>query len=142
MFHYFPAVNHLCCSAESMQNYYFGVVKFGIDERDSMLTRQTFKQSWANPKGQEKIRDMLSDEMAVDHTHASDTKENLEPEMQRIDAAKSITDNVSSGVPLSRKGETRSSKSYTMPIFAFQRRGISAVNLKSTSHNRNTKSTA
>jgi hypothetical protein len=142
MFHYFPAVSNSCCSTESMQNYYFGVVKFGIDERDSMLARQLFKQSWANPKTQEKTKDTPSDEMVVDRPHASDTKVDLEPEMYRVDAAKSITDNVSSGVPLSRKGETRSSKSYTMPIFAFQRQGIGAVNLKSTSHNRNTKSKA
>ena len=142
MFHYFPAVSNPCCSAKSMQNYYFGVVKFGIDERDSMLARQTFKDSWANPKVQEKTKDIPSDEMPVDRPHASGTKEYPEPKMHRVDATKSITDKVSLGVPLSSKAETRSSKSYTMPIFAFQRRGIGAMSLKSTSHNRKTKYSA
>jgi hypothetical protein len=109
-------------------------VKFGIDERDSMLVRQTFKQSWANPKVQGKAKVVQSDEMAIDTPIATERKEDLKKQIQRGDTTKVIAGNGTSGIPLDRRAGMRSSKPYTMPIFAFQRRGIGLESVKSKSH--------
>jgi hypothetical protein len=99
-----------------------------------MLARQTFKQSWANPKVQGKAKVVQSDEMTIDMPNATEGKGDLETEIQRGDAAKVMAGNGASGVPLGRRVAMRSSKPYTMPIFAFQRRGIGLETVKSKPH--------
>lgn len=97
--------------------------------------RQTFKQSWANPKVQGKAKVVQSDEMAVDTPIATKGNAEFETEIQRGYAAKVMAGNGASGVPLGRRQGMRSSKPYTMPIFAFQRRGVGIETVKSKSHN-------
>lgn len=89
-----------------------------------MLARQTFKQSWANPKAQAKAKAVQSDEMIIDTPVATVENEDLKAEIQRGDAAKDVAGNEPSKVHPNRKAGMRAPKPYTMPIFGFQRQGI------------------
>jgi hypothetical protein len=96
-------------------------VKFGIDNRESMLTRETFQETWAKPKQNTPV-DVSGEKMVVDST-APRTTSNEGEEMAgietRLDGDEKAVDD---GVAM-EKLKAGSSKR-ALPIFPFQRRGI------------------
>ena len=112
-------------------------MKFGIDKRDSMLTRENFKDTWGRPKPEDKKKSgkEIGEEMSVDVAplNGSRKKEDVrDAEMGGV-----VENSVDNGtMEVEKKGDVRNSKSKSeisrkMPVFAFQRRGIGAVKSKS-----------
>ena len=94
-------------------------MKYGIDERDSMLTRENFFAAWAKPKdgnkGKKGNKKVETDEMAVDEPTKEVGSEVKDVEMD--------IHQQSQGGPKS-KLTGRSSSITKLPIFRFQRKGI------------------
>ena len=113
-------------------------MKFGIDKRDSMLTRENFKDTWARPKPEDKTRAGKADgeDMNVDvlpmNSSSKQNEDSQDAEMGGV-----MENSVDEGTMdvEKKKGEGRDRKSKSdmarkMPVFAFQRRGIGAVKSK------------
>jgi hypothetical protein len=118
-------------------------VKFGIDKRDSMLTRENFKDTWARPKPEDKRKSGKADgeEMSVDvppMNSGSKHNEDNDAEMGGV-----VDNSLDERTMEIEKGEVRNQKSKSdmtrkMPVFAFQRRGIGAVKSKQNPKPKNT----
>jgi hypothetical protein len=115
-------------------------VKFGIDNRESMLTRENFKDTWARPKLEDnKRREGEGMDVDVSPVKGSNMKhrENHDAEMgdaQMTDMVEGSVDERTMEVERKeeiRNGNLKSQTSMKMPIFKFQRHGIGAVNSKS-----------
>jgi hypothetical protein len=99
-----------------MKNYYFGVVKFGIGARDSMLTRDNFMNAWFKPKPNWKDET----KMGMDESMEDSTEPPLEPNDMTVDTTVPTlngNDTVSSS-------DTRTWKVKKRPMFAFQKQGV------------------
>jgi len=102
------------------KNYFFGVVKFGLDNRDSMLTRENFKDTWARPKpGDDSHKSAWQEKMAVDTPPSTSKQPEPTKGMDRVlrpEAERMAEDGVVQGEMM--KVPCR------MPVFKFQRQGI------------------
>jgi hypothetical protein len=102
-------------------------VKHGIDERDSMLTRENFFAAWAKPKvsfkGEKTANQAQPDEMVVD-TPAMESKV---AETTAKDDGMGVTETQSQAILGTTRLTGRGSRTIELPIFPFQRKGIGAV---------------
>jgi hypothetical protein len=105
-------------------------VKFGIDKRDSMLTRENFKDTWARPKPEDKKKVGKADgeEMSVDVPPKYNEDNDAEMGGVVENSVDEGTMEVETGKARNRK--VKSDMARKMPVFAFQRRGIGAVKSK------------
>jgi hypothetical protein len=106
-------------------------VKFGIDKRDSMLTRENFKDTWARTKPEEKKKGVGKtdgDEMRVDMPPMNGSlKQNEDRHDTGMGGVDETTTAVEKTAEEGRNGKSKLETRMKMPIFAFQRRGIGAV---------------
>jgi len=132
--HYFPAV-WFQEWLELIQNYYFGVIKYGIDNRDSMLTRTTFEDtmktlkadpSWERKNRQNterkkrqivKVDEGMEIETVKENTTADDEMKANVPSVDVIEDVRMVEIN-------GRNDETNREKANSLPFYAFQKHGI------------------
>jgi len=102
------------------KNYFFGVVKFGLDNRDSMLTRENFKDTWARPKpGDSPHKSAWQEKLAVAMPPSTSKEPNGMEEVLQPEGERMVEDGVVQEELVKRiKAPCR------MPVFKFQRQGI------------------
>jgi hypothetical protein len=106
------------------------VVKFGIDGRDSMLTRENFRDTWARPRADKRKANSRPEDMVIDQNN-TEIKEDTPGMELEIEGAKEtpsedvVTD---ATVDMNGKENKRPWQKRKMPIFTFQRNGIGVVN--------------
>lgn len=104
-------------------------MKFGIDQRDSMLTRENFRNTWGRSKANKNKAQSGPEDMVIDrnNTVTKDDVPEMDVEVEGVketsagDVAMEATANVNG------KESNRQWRKRKMPIYAFQRTGIGAI---------------